>query len=212
MNAVDWKTKLCRCLAVVAGWGVAGGAVVAAPAPRLELSRRDSGWFLEYVPSPRAGEVTLHYASELADLWSTKVRVVEVPADSGPLVIEVTDLVRGPRGFFGVTESGDPVLPGGFVLIPGGTFQMGDTFAEGNDDERPVHPVNVSAFFLQARETTKAEWDEWISPSVPLRQPTLHLPGGEFCLQWLWALRHDRQCVGVVLGLVWRRVLQLRSE
>ena len=160
MNAADWKTKLRRCLAVVAGWGVAGGPVVAAPAPRLELSRRDSGWFLEYVPSPRAGEVTLHYASELADLWSTKVRVVEVPADSGPLVIEVTDLVRGPRGFFGVTESGDPVLPGGFVLIPGGTFQMGDTFAEGNDDERPVHPVHVSAFFLQARETTKAEWDE----------------------------------------------------
>ena len=52
-----------------------------------------------------------------------------------------------------------PTNDSAFVLIPGGTFQMGDSFGEGNSDEHPVHPVNVSAFFLQARETTKAEWD-----------------------------------------------------
>ncbi|CAN5154611.1 hypothetical protein BH23VER1_BH23VER1_14350 [soil metagenome] len=46
-----------------------------------------------------------------------------------------------------------------FVLIPAGTFQMGDAFDEGTPDERPVHAVNVSAFFLQSTETTKAEWD-----------------------------------------------------
>lgn len=51
------------------------------------------------------------------------------------------------------------LAPQGFVLIPGGTFQMGDTFEEGFGHERPVHSVNVSAFLLQARETTKDEWD-----------------------------------------------------
>ncbi len=49
--------------------------------------------------------------------------------------------------------------PSGFVLIPAGSFQMGDVFGEGESDERPVHAVTVSAFFLQERETTKAEWD-----------------------------------------------------
>ena len=48
----------------------------------------------------------------------------------------------------------------GFALIPGGTFQMGDSFNEGCRSERPVHGVNVGAFFLQAKETTKAEWDK----------------------------------------------------
>jgi formylglycine-generating enzyme required for sulfatase activity len=62
----------------------------------------------------------------------------------------------------GVTVTGTHTLllnDSAFVLIPGGTFEMGDSFGEGTSDERPVHPVNVSAFFLQARETTKAEWD-----------------------------------------------------
>ena len=62
----------------------------------------------------------------------------------------------------GVTATGTHTLivnDSAFVLIPGGIFQMGDAFGEGGPEERPVHPVNVSAFFLQARETTKAEWD-----------------------------------------------------
>ena len=62
----------------------------------------------------------------------------------------------------GVTATGTHTLivnDSAFVLIPGGMFQMGDSFGEGWGDERPVHPVNVSAFFMQARETTQAEWD-----------------------------------------------------
>jgi formylglycine-generating enzyme len=34
-----------------------------------------------------------------------------------------------------------------------------DSWSEGNLDERPVHPVEVAPFYLQAKETTKAEWD-----------------------------------------------------
>jgi formylglycine-generating enzyme required for sulfatase activity len=62
----------------------------------------------------------------------------------------------------GVTATGTHTLivnDSAFVLIPGGAFQMGDSFRELQLEGRPVHQVNVSAFFLQARETTKAEWD-----------------------------------------------------
>ena len=67
--------------------------------------------------------------------------------------------IIGSLCFYRVVAEMAPPVPQGFVLIPAGSFQMGDTFAEAEIDERPVHAVNVSAFYLQARETTKAEWD-----------------------------------------------------
>lgn len=54
----------------------------------------------------------------------------------------------------------DGWAPAGFVLIPAGSFQMGDSFAEGSTVERPVHAVYVSAFYMQATETTKAQWED----------------------------------------------------
>ena len=42
------------------------------------------------------------------------------------------------------------------VLIPAGCFQMGDGFAEGGPDERPVHEVCLSAFEMDVNEVTNA--------------------------------------------------------
>ncbi len=50
--------------------------------------------------------------------------------------------------------------PAGMVLIPAGSFQMGDSFGEGDSSERPVHSVTVSAFCMDKYEVTKALWDE----------------------------------------------------
>jgi formylglycine-generating enzyme required for sulfatase activity len=49
-----------------------------------------------------------------------------------------------------------------FMLIPGGDFVMGDQSPdeEGWSYELPVHTVNVSAFYMQNTEVTKAQWDE----------------------------------------------------
>jgi formylglycine-generating enzyme required for sulfatase activity len=44
-----------------------------------------------------------------------------------------------------------------FVLIPAGEFMMGDSLDGGQD--APPHRVNVSAFYLQQTEVSKAEWD-----------------------------------------------------
>ena len=54
--------------------------------------------------------------------------------------------------------SGTP--PSGMVLVPAGTFQMGDALGGGNPDEVPVHSVYVSAFYMDKYEVTKAKWDE----------------------------------------------------
>ncbi|HPA18660.1 MAG TPA: SUMF1/EgtB/PvdO family nonheme iron enzyme [Verrucomicrobiae bacterium] len=50
--------------------------------------------------------------------------------------------------------------PPGFVVIPAGDFQMGDNFSEGGSSEVPVHTVSVGAFYIQATEVTKAQWDD----------------------------------------------------
>lgn len=50
--------------------------------------------------------------------------------------------------------------PGGMVYVEGGTFQMGDTRNEGSSDEKPVHNVTVSSFYIGKYEVTQKEWVE----------------------------------------------------
>lgn len=50
--------------------------------------------------------------------------------------------------------------PTNMALIPAGAFAMGDTFAEGEYYELPVHTVYVSAVYLDKYEVTKALWDQ----------------------------------------------------
>ncbi|HNM25450.1 MAG TPA: formylglycine-generating enzyme family protein, partial [Saprospiraceae bacterium] len=53
-----------------------------------------------------------------------------------------------------------PPLPDHMVLIKGGTFMMGD--AKGEDDEKPVHKVTVSDFYLSKYEVTVAEFKAFV--------------------------------------------------
>ncbi len=51
----------------------------------------------------------------------------------------------------------------GFVLIPAGTFTMGnslDSSGDGYPEETPTHAVTLPAFYMAKTETTKEEWDE----------------------------------------------------
>jgi iron(II)-dependent oxidoreductase len=52
----------------------------------------------------------------------------------------------------------------GEVLIPGGAFTMGtDTEAWALDNERPAHPVDVPAFFIDAAPVTNGEYQQFIA-------------------------------------------------
>ncbi len=55
--------------------------------------------------------------------------------------------------------------PTGMALIPAGSFEMGNATnvfpsSEGYYNELPQHTVNVSAFYMDVYEVTKALWDE----------------------------------------------------
>ena len=61
---------------------------------------------------------------------------------------------------FRVTADDAPA-PSGMVLIPAGSFTMGNCMgpSEGFSDELPLHTVCVSAFYMDKYDVTKALWD-----------------------------------------------------
>ena len=51
------------------------------------------------------------------------------------------------------------------VLIPAGSFEMGDHFDEGRDDELPVHTVELDAFYMDVHEVTVGQFREFVDES-----------------------------------------------
>jgi formylglycine-generating enzyme required for sulfatase activity len=49
-----------------------------------------------------------------------------------------------------------PPVPDNMVLVEGGTFEMGS--ANGLDDEKPVHQVRISSFYMSKYEVTQQEY------------------------------------------------------
>ena len=51
------------------------------------------------------------------------------------------------------------------ALIPAGSFEMGDHFNEGGSRERPVHAVQLDAFYMDVREVTVGQFREFVNQS-----------------------------------------------
>ena len=58
------------------------------------------------------------------------------------------------------TDAQTSQAPPGMVLIPGGTFAMGN--ADGQDMERPVHAVEVDAFYMDTHEVTLEQFGQFV--------------------------------------------------
>ena len=52
----------------------------------------------------------------------------------------------------------EPVTGMEFVRVPGGCFDMGDTFGDGETNELPVHKVCMSPFWVGRHEVTQAQF------------------------------------------------------
>lgn len=97
------------------------------------------------------------------DLWQSEdlvapfTHVGGFPKDGTGSAMEHA-FTPGVRGFFQIEMEESE-----FVLIPAGSFLMGDQTApdyEGYIQERPQHSVYVSGFLMARHEVTKALWDE----------------------------------------------------
>jgi len=72
------------------------------------------------------------------------------PVSSSSQAVSVT-----PAG----SKKADIVADMEFVAVPGGCFQMGDTFGDGLPIERPEHAVCVDDFLMGKFEVTQAQWE-----------------------------------------------------
>jgi formylglycine-generating enzyme required for sulfatase activity len=88
--------------------------------------------------------------------WAELDRVEPAPGDSltiGPS-LPVAEITNGADYFT------DPLV-GKFILVRGGTFTMGCTLEQGSDcesNEKPVHEVTLSDYYIGETEVTQAQW------------------------------------------------------
>ncbi len=58
-------------------------------------------------------------------------------------------------------QAADKVVNDGYgdlMLVPAGAFKMGDNFGDGEERERPVHQVELDAFYIGKTEVTNGQW------------------------------------------------------
>ena len=115
----------------------------------FEFSGGGSGKLVWQSESDRSYHLT--YSAELV-CWSPVAGFPKL-GSGGPMEHSFT---AGTRGFFKITS--DTAVPAGFVIVPAGSFLMGDSFDEWEDDEIPVHSVDVSGFYMGEDEVTKTLW------------------------------------------------------
>lgn len=101
-----------------------------------------------------------------------------LPASAQGIVVNKTDGTKvyyraeevESVGVYGYGEEPEPETPQGntytvngvqfsMVAVEGGTFQMGSTDSEADDDEKPVHQVRVSSFAIGQTEVTQELWE-----------------------------------------------------
>jgi formylglycine-generating enzyme required for sulfatase activity len=67
-------------------------------------------------------------------------------------------------------------IPEDMVLIPGGTFQMGDSFIEGYSNERPIHTVTLDSFYIGKFEVTNGQYCQYLNSA--LESNSIYVSGG----------------------------------
>lgn len=99
-----------------------------------------------------AGTSWTNFAAAAASLDAIVSPGLGVVTASVPMLYRVVaTVVTNPSG-----------TPPGMALIPAGSFFMGNNtnvFPEGSSIERPQHTVDVSEFYMDVHEVTKALWD-----------------------------------------------------
>jgi formylglycine-generating enzyme required for sulfatase activity len=128
------------------------------------LLSADSGRFFRIV-GPAAISVT-GISSDGYVTWTNAVTNVTCSVQTALRLVGLSDwvdYVQVPVSNHVITHRlFDPNPPPGMVLIPAGSFTMGNCMGtnDGYDYELPLHTVYVSACYMDKCEVTKALWDE----------------------------------------------------
>ena len=118
--------------------------------------------------------VSIEVSDDGGNSWN--VAATDLSGDIGPgikpgrrhiLWNSKTDLpgVFGSNYRVNVTADDGPT-PSDIAFIPGGTFQMGDSFIEGYFNERPVHTVTLDSFYMSKYEITNQQYCAYLNSAL----------------------------------------------
>ena len=128
------------------------------------------------------------------------VLVLDAVSPDGPVVLQhrAAGITLGPSLDLGVV----PLALGEMVFVPEGTFSMGSD--DGPFDERPVHAVTVSAFFVDRFEVTNRILRRYVDQAGAPSPSFLDLPGLDADDQP--AVGVDWTTAGLVCGFLGKRL------
>lgn len=85
-----------------------------------------------------------------------------------------------------------------FVLVPAGTFQMGDLYGDGWDNETPLREVSIERFYLARHPVTQGAWEK-----VMEENPSMFRKGDSYPVEqvsWLDAAGFIQRLNGLASG------------
>src|SRR5690606_3631340 len=97
-------------------------------------------------------DLTLEASENLTE-WQPLPVTGDMLTDSGTIMVPGDKQAEFYRMRVATIVLPPPPPPEGFALIPAGPFLMG--YDAGSTNERPVHTVDVSAFYIARTEVTK---------------------------------------------------------
>jgi formylglycine-generating enzyme required for sulfatase activity len=122
----------------------------------LEACKRQQARHLqdEYFLAPET-------AADVVDMLAFTLRgdasgVQAAPARKQNASPGVSGAQSAPAG--GMNNRAGGAAPANFVWVEGGTFSMGSNAADAYDNEKPVHQVTVSSFYMAKYPVTQKEW------------------------------------------------------
>jgi len=89
-------------------------------------------------------------------VYDVKGEIDELLGGVNNIALELAGIIRTENHI-----SKDPiVIDSNMVLVEGGSFTMGDTWGDGNKDEKPTHSVTLSDYYIGKYPITQKEWYE----------------------------------------------------
>ena len=122
-------------------WAILGASIAqAGPLTISNLALTPAGMQLDIVSDVGVTNEIQSVTNLSQANWAVLTSLV---VTQSPYAFVGTLIPPGPQRYYRVMipQNAIPGAPSGMVLIPAGSFQMGDTFAEGEPYELPVHMI-----------------------------------------------------------------------
>jgi formylglycine-generating enzyme len=131
-------------------------------AERMTIESWDlEGGQLEIVFNTLSNSVNHHYWVDFGSSpYGPWTNAAELTVSDSAESVTCSVAVVGQIGYFRASTVITSAVPEGMVWVPLGTFLMGDSTGDGNEGERPVHPVEISTFCIDTHEVSEKLWNE----------------------------------------------------